>query len=127
MKSSGTLGLSGSAGLAAGNGPARGFLERILLHQNGTKHRCLRNVMARHFDAAALHRLRGRITKLVDDLLATASDSGSLEAVHDLTRRRSSRRAARARASHGSNARLFSSGHCVGFENSSPPVHLYVA
>lgn len=70
--------------LSAGDGPARGFLEHIMLHQSGPKHMCLRNVVAQHFDADALHILRGRITKFVNELLGKASDSGFLEAVHDL-------------------------------------------
>lgn len=70
--------------LSAGDGPAREFLERIILHQDGTKHKSLRKVLGRHFDSAALRILRGRIIKLVNDLLTTASDSGLLEAVADL-------------------------------------------
>jgi cytochrome P450 len=70
--------------LSAGNGPAGEFLQRIVLHQDQPKHKCLRQLLARGFDRDALGKLRGRIKGLVDDLLAPALDTGYLEAVHDL-------------------------------------------
>jgi cytochrome P450 len=70
--------------LSAGTGPSSEFLERIMLHQDGPEHRRWRRMLMQYFDGAALRSLRARITELVDDLLAPASESGLLEAVEEL-------------------------------------------
>jgi cytochrome P450 len=70
--------------LSAGGGPAAGFLERIMLHRHGPRHRAIRRVLGPYFDAPALGRLRERITRLVDALLNEAADRESVDVVQQV-------------------------------------------
>jgi cytochrome P450 len=70
--------------LAAGEGPARDFLERIVLHRDGALHRRLRKLIARHFSSAAQARLVEGITRILDGMIENCRGSGMLEIVGNL-------------------------------------------
>jgi cytochrome P450 len=69
---------------SVGDGPARDFFQRIVLHQDKPHHTRLRRLMGRGFSASVVWELREHIGELVDAVLARACDRGRLQAVDDL-------------------------------------------
>lgn len=72
--------------LAAKDGPACAFLQHILLHQDGGRHRVLRKLMARHFSSGAQAKLRKGVIAILESLIARCGESGMLEVVGELAR-----------------------------------------
>jgi cytochrome P450 len=69
---------------SVGDGPARDFFQRIVLHQDKPHHTRLRKLMGRGFGPPVVRELRAYIGGLVDAVLARAAEQGRLQAVDDL-------------------------------------------
>ncbi|MGH3189862.1 MAG: cytochrome P450 [Streptosporangiaceae bacterium] len=69
---------------ALGSGPASAFLKRIILTRDPPDHIRLRRLMGKAFSAGYVRTLGDHIRDSVDRLLASAMDTGRLDAVGDL-------------------------------------------
>jgi cytochrome P450 len=67
-----------------GDGPARYFLQRIILHRDSTDHTRLRQLMGAAFSPGSVRALAARIGDLVDGLLAGIADARAVEVVGQL-------------------------------------------
>ncbi|MEH1123261.1 cytochrome P450 [Micromonospora sp. CPCC 206061] len=64
---------------SVGEGEAAAFLQRIVLNRDPPEHTRLRRLMARGLSPSAVGRLREHVTRVVDELLDPALDSGEVD------------------------------------------------
>ena len=70
--------------LSLGDGPAAGFVQRIMLYRDQPAHSRLRRMMAGSFSNSAIRRLGPRIGELADEMLATGHQRGELDLAAEL-------------------------------------------
>jgi cytochrome P450 len=70
--------------MSVGSGPAAEFFARIMLYRDPPEHLRLRRLMTKAFSASIVLRMRGQIELLVDDILRTGRERGSMDIADDL-------------------------------------------